>query len=79
MAQGYIRRKTFTAEFMSQFDEIHQQNFGTKAPIGGYPDDGNGYYSRNISINEQSRVNSLSPPYCQHVACASVCSHSGIA
>ena len=52
LAQGYIRRKTFSAEFMSQFDDHHLNHFGSKAPIGGYPDDGNGYYSRKLSYKD---------------------------
>ena len=28
------------------------EHFGVKAPVGGYPDDGNGYYSRKLSYKD---------------------------
>ena len=34
---------------MSQFNAEHQAAFGSDAPKGGYPDDGNGYYSQKLS------------------------------
>ena len=42
--QGKIRSRVFNAEFMSQFDTEHQEAFGKPAPVGGYPDCGNGFY-----------------------------------
>ena len=37
---------------MSQFNEEHQKAFGTDAPIGGHPDDGNGYYAQKLSYGD---------------------------
>ena len=34
---------------MAQFNEVHQEAFGRDAPAGGHPDDGNGYYSAQLS------------------------------
>ena len=34
---------------MSQFNEEHQKAFGTDAPVGGHPDEGNGYYAQRLS------------------------------
>ena len=47
-AQLIIRGKVFSKEFMAQFDEEHKKAFGKNAPAHGYPDDGNGYYSRKL-------------------------------
>ena len=44
-----VRYKVFNEEFMKQFNEEHQAAFGTDAPKGGHPDDGNGYYSQKLS------------------------------
>ena len=47
--QGKIRRKVFNKEFMSQFNKEHQEAFGCDAPVGGHPDNGNGYYADKLS------------------------------
>ena len=49
-----IRYKVFNEEFMKQFDAEHQEAFGpdTKAPKGGHPDDGNGFYSQKLSYKD---------------------------
>ena len=47
-----IRYKVFNEEFMKQFDAEHQEAFGTNAPKGGHPDDGNGYYSQKLSYKD---------------------------
>tara|TARA_B110000285_G_C14735326_1_gene428321 strand:- start:92 stop:592 length:501 start_codon:yes stop_codon:yes gene_type:complete len=49
MTSGGKRGKIFTKEFMEQFNEEHQKVFGTDAPVGGHPDDGNGYYSAKLT------------------------------
>ena len=56
-AQGKIRQKVFNAEFMSQFDQEHQEAFGSKAPVGGYPDSGNGYYADKLSYEHWYEFN----------------------
>ena len=50
--QGRIRSKVFSKEFMSQFDQQHQEAFGTPATVGGYPDTGNGYYADKLSYKD---------------------------
>ena len=42
---------------MAQFNEEHQKAFGTDAPVGGHPDDGNGYYSKKLSYAEWYEFN----------------------
>ena len=42
---------------MSQFDQEHQEAFGTKAPVGGYPDAGNGYYADKLSYEHWYEMN----------------------
>ena len=37
---------------MSQFNEAHQEAFGTDAPVGGHPDDGNGFYADKLSYHD---------------------------
>ena len=51
-SQGGIRKKIFNKEFMSQFNEEHQAAFGSDAPVGGLPDDGNGYYASKLSYGD---------------------------
>ena len=46
---GGARFKCFTKEFMEQFNKEHQEAFGTDAPVGGHPDEGNGYYSAKLT------------------------------
>ena len=48
-SMGKIRAKCFSLEFMAQFNEEHNKEFGCDAPVGGLPDDGNGYYGRKLS------------------------------
>ena len=49
ITSGNARGKTFTREFMDQFNKEHQEAFGTDAPVGGLPDEGNGYYSSKLT------------------------------
>ena len=52
-SQGVIRKRIFNKEFMSQFNEEHQAAFGgNDAPVGGLPDDGNGYYAAKLSYGD---------------------------
>ena len=37
---------------MSQFDQLHQEAFGTPIQVGGYPDSGNGFYSDKLSYKD---------------------------
>ena len=48
-----MRIKTFTREFMSQFDDEHRAAFPgqSQAPKNGYPDTGNGYFSKKLSYS----------------------------
>ena len=53
MYQVNIRRKIFNKDFMAQFDEEHKAAFdGQSAPVGGWPDNGNGYYAEKLSYGE---------------------------
>ena len=47
------RRNTYSNEFMDQFKDEH----GSKPPGGGYPDHGNGYYSRQLSYKDWYEFN----------------------
>ena len=49
MTSGAKRFTIFTKEFMEQFNQVHQEAFGTDAPVGGHPDDGNGYYAAQLT------------------------------
>ena len=51
--QVYKRYKTFPEEYMRRFDPIHKAETGQdKAPKSGYPDNGNGRYSADLSYAE---------------------------
>ena len=50
--QGKIRRQIFNKDFMAQFNELHQEAFGTTLPFGGYPDTGNGIYAEKLSYKD---------------------------
>ena len=54
---GKVRGKVFNKEFMSQFNEEHQKAFGCDAPVGGHPDDGNGYYGQRLSYGDWYEIN----------------------
>ena len=49
MTSGGKRFSCYTKEYMAQFNKEHQAAFGTDAPVGGHPDDGNGYFSKNLT------------------------------
>ncbi|CDW87877.1 mapeg family protein [Stylonychia lemnae] len=53
------RIKTYKRTFMRQFDEIHEQSFGkgTKPPKLGYPDTGNGWYSKKLPYKQWYEMN----------------------
>ena len=57
MSVGMKRGKIFTKEFMSQFEEECQEALGHSAPMGGNPDDGNGYFSRKLSYADWYEFN----------------------
>ena len=42
---------------MSQFNDMHQEAFGTEPSAGGYPDSGNGYYSQKLSYKDWYEFN----------------------
>ena len=52
IAVGVHRPKVFTKEFMAQFNQEHQEAFGRDAPLGGIPDDGNGYYADKLQYKD---------------------------
>ena len=53
-----VRGKVFTKEFMAQFQEEHNKAFpGTALPDYGFPDMGNGYYSKKLSYADWYRFN----------------------
>ena len=37
---------------MQQFNELHQEAFGTDISPGGYPDTGNGFYADKLSYKD---------------------------
>ena len=53
------RISIYTREFMSQFDDEHKQAFPGQetAPQYGYPDTGNGYYSKKLSYADWFKMN----------------------
>ena len=50
-AGGSMRKKAFTNDVMSQFNEEHRLAFGTDPPKGGYPDCGSGRYSEKLPFD----------------------------
>ena len=56
---GRKRGQVFTQEFLEKnFKEIHEAAFpGQALPKGGYPDTGNGFYSRKLSYKEWFEFN----------------------
>ena len=44
---------------MEQFNKEHQEAFGRDAPIGGNPDDGNGYYSEKLTYRQWYDFNNV--------------------
>ena len=47
-----IRGEVFNADFMKEhFNTIHQQEFNADIEGGGYPDGGDGVYSRKLSYS----------------------------
>ena len=47
---GLTRGKVFTEEYMKKnFGEEHEKAFGEEITVGGYPDNGNGYYSKHLT------------------------------
>ena len=52
------RKFAFSAEFMSQFDELHKKEIGDDAaPEMGYPDTGSGWYSKKLSYLAWYKMN----------------------
>ena len=49
----------YRRSFMRQFDEIHKKAFPgkTKAPEFGYPDTGNGYFSKKLPYADWFKMN----------------------
>ena len=46
------RIKIFNGKFMKKFEEKHKEAFGTKPANLGYPDTGNGRYSKELSYKD---------------------------
>ena len=42
---------------MAQFNDIHQEAFGTEPSALGYPDNGNGYYAQKLSYKDWYEFN----------------------
>ena len=51
------RSRAFDKNFMSQFDEEYQKEFGRDAPVGGGPDHGNGYFGKKLSYGRWLMLN----------------------
>lgn len=55
---GRVRSRTFTEEYMKQnFGAEHQRVFGQEIKEGGYPDTGNGFYSKNLTYEQWYNFN----------------------
>jgi uncharacterized membrane protein YecN with MAPEG domain len=55
---GSYRKRFFPKEFMEkEFGEEHKKYFGTEIGQGGYPDMGNGLYSRKLSYQQWYEFN----------------------
>ena len=46
------RRRIFPKEYMEQFNRQHQAEMKSDTPVGGYPDMGNGFYSKKLSYHD---------------------------
>ncbi len=52
------RVRIFTQTYLqNNYGEEHLKAFGTEIPKAGYPDTGNGYYSKNLSYEEWFQFN----------------------
>lgn len=40
------RVRIFRGTYMKQFNEVHEKHFKERAPLHGFPDIGNGFYSK---------------------------------
>ena len=50
---GKVRKEVFSERFMKEnFADIHSQEIKEEIKAGGYPDTGNGNYSRLLSYSE---------------------------
>ena len=47
-----LRSRIFNKEYMVQFNSAHQTEMKSDAPVGGYPDMGNGYFSKKLSYHD---------------------------
>ena len=57
---GFImanRSKIYTKEFMGKFNDVHQKATGKEIKAGGYPDTGNGWYSRELPYEQWLEFN----------------------
>ena len=55
---GRIRTKTFTKEHLEKFADVHKEAYPGKFPaMGGYPDVGNGNYSKTLDYKAWMRFN----------------------
>lgn len=65
---GRIRGKIFTEEYMKKnYGSEHQQVTGKEIPKGGYPDTGNGYYSRNLTYAQWYEFNNAQRAHMNYV------------
>ena len=54
---GGSRRKIFTDDHMRKFETQHREATGKAPPKGGYPDMGNGVYSRELDYDKWFKFN----------------------
>ena len=52
-----VRGAVYKQEFMEQFTEKHDDAFKAVPPKSGYPDDGNGFYSEQLSYLDWYKMN----------------------
>ena len=52
-----LRKQIFKREFMGQFDPNHKAYFNTEGSPYGYPDNGAGLYSKQLSYYNWYRLN----------------------
>lgn len=62
------RLRIYTSTYLkNNFGEEHLNAFGKEIPSGGYPDTGNGYYSKNLSYEEWFQFNNAQRAHYNYV------------
>ena len=58
MTGGVARNKAFTEEHMKKYADIHRENYPEgEVSAGGLPDQGEGWYSRDLPLKEWYNLN----------------------